>query len=382
MGHINLVEHWAPNIYQQVNDESDEPEIGKGADFITSVNFDGDWVANNNWEHTLLYPDSLTGMIYYWWVESETHFYIGYAIFHPRDWSDKILFLDPSSEHENDMEYVLMVIEKDGTKYGKFYIMFALAHRDLTEGAHTSSPTPYDFIINVETEDVRDSSPMDEGTRNKDALFTPTWDSHSVYEAKPVIYIMDSGHGIYPTPKPNSLLSFERFNFDRPYVKYISTSTNEPGQIPTDDNGDSVYSANYELRNIEELYNQRENDNLFTTEGLFVGDDINHITGGDSTCGDNQRECSQNAANPPWESIQDQDYRGQLFYHPAEFLHSHRDILMSQMELPDIAPFDEYIDRSVFNNLIVTCPSLAPVTDEIQSSTIYTKFTLSSRCLT
>ena len=43
----DLVEYWAPTIYQDVTTEYDVR-----ADFITRFDFDGDWSGVNNWENT------------------------------------------------------------------------------------------------------------------------------------------------------------------------------------------------------------------------------------------------------------------------------------------------------------------------------------------
>lgn len=65
--------------------------MGFRADYITSFNFDGDWDPLNNWNN--LPQFELKAYIYYWVVETTTHWFIGYANFHPRDWSDDITAL-------------------------------------------------------------------------------------------------------------------------------------------------------------------------------------------------------------------------------------------------------------------------------------------------
>ena len=112
----DLVEYWAPTIYQDVTTEYDVR-----ADFITRFDFDGDWSGVNNWENTFLYP--LTSAVYYSVQETETHYFINYCFFHPRD--DAPVSLD---RHENDFEGALFVIEKDGSEFGSFLLMETQAH--------------------------------------------------------------------------------------------------------------------------------------------------------------------------------------------------------------------------------------------------------------
>ena len=47
----NLAEHWAPTIYQDVN----ETYLTR-ADIPTAFNYDGDWNGGNNWENLENYP--------------------------------------------------------------------------------------------------------------------------------------------------------------------------------------------------------------------------------------------------------------------------------------------------------------------------------------
>src|SRR5215510_13614045 len=95
-----LALHWAPVHYQDT-DSSDYD-----ADYLSTVDFDGDWDAKNNWEHQDDNLARLTGAVYYSVVETSTHWHLVYGFYHPRDWED---FPDPFGlfTHENDMEGVL-----------------------------------------------------------------------------------------------------------------------------------------------------------------------------------------------------------------------------------------------------------------------------------
>lgn len=122
-----LAAHWAPEFYQDVN-----ATYGYEADYITNFNYDGDWKGNNNWENLYSYP--FKAYAYYSVVETVTHYFIGYYVYHPRD--DGPLTLD---RHENDLEGVLLVIRKDGSSYGAFQLMETCAHNQFYQ--YTNDPS-------------------------------------------------------------------------------------------------------------------------------------------------------------------------------------------------------------------------------------------------
>ncbi len=108
------------------------------SDYITNFDFDGDWRGDNNWDHTDNKEFPLRAYIYYAVSETISHYFIHYAVFHPRDYKGgeaKGLILselirqgakelgdhDPTgmmaesaAAHENDMEGCLIVVAKNG----------------------------------------------------------------------------------------------------------------------------------------------------------------------------------------------------------------------------------------------------------------------------
>lgn len=108
------------------------------SDYITNFDFDGDWRGDNNWENSGNREFPLRAYIYYSVSETQTHYFIHYAVFHPRDYKGgerKGLILskiiregtkhgvgkDPTGlmaeagvAHENDLEGVLVVVAKNG----------------------------------------------------------------------------------------------------------------------------------------------------------------------------------------------------------------------------------------------------------------------------
>ncbi|MBR3764370.1 MAG: hypothetical protein IKK57_07445 [Clostridia bacterium] len=94
--------HYAPQIDQAVNVLLSS---GGRGDFITAVNYDGDWSCLNNWDN--LRAGDLGAVVYYSVQETDTHYYVGYHFYHPRD--DAEIWLD---RHENDMEGIILAVPK------------------------------------------------------------------------------------------------------------------------------------------------------------------------------------------------------------------------------------------------------------------------------
>lgn len=127
---------WAPIHYQDVDASGSHGLSGK-ADFITAINFDGDWVATNNWNNAASYPLKAAG--YYSVVETQTHYFLVYAYYHPRDWTDNIFayYLD---EHENDLEGCLLIVAKDGSRNGVLQGMITVFHSNFYSFVPAGSP--------------------------------------------------------------------------------------------------------------------------------------------------------------------------------------------------------------------------------------------------
>ena len=161
-------------------------------DYITRVDFDGDWRGDNNWENAADEGRMLGAAVYFNVSESVTHYFIHYAVFHPRDYKggsvrgvvlSQILRegatrhgdYDPTGlaeaavlAHENDMEGALVVVEKSAGLFGSTRVVYVetLAHNQFLQ-------------YPVERRLV--------GRRDGRAL---------VEDEHPVLYIEPKGHGI------------------------------------------------------------------------------------------------------------------------------------------------------------------------------------------
>ncbi len=126
------------------------------ADYITNFDFDGDWKGDNNWHNLDKRNFALRAYIYYSVAETETHYFVHYAAFHPRDYKggpvtsailDSAIRLslpqlgkikDPTVDkvndvalsHENDLEGCLVVAEKRGADLAQAQVHYVetMAH--------------------------------------------------------------------------------------------------------------------------------------------------------------------------------------------------------------------------------------------------------------
>lgn len=124
-----VAERFAPEFHQGLGDH---PRL----DYPTNFDFDFDWRGDNNWEHADDTRYNLKAYVYYSVIETKTHYFLHYAVFHPRDYKggDKRGALlsellrqgaeiggkyDPTGKlgeaalaHENDLEGCLIVVAK------------------------------------------------------------------------------------------------------------------------------------------------------------------------------------------------------------------------------------------------------------------------------
>ena len=99
--YFEIAMHYSPVIYQDVGRW---PE----ADLIAPFNYDGNWKGNDNWENIDIVEKE--AVVYYSAVESETHIFVTYFVFHPIRYGT---FVENATEsHENSMTGMMIVLEK------------------------------------------------------------------------------------------------------------------------------------------------------------------------------------------------------------------------------------------------------------------------------
>src|SRR5262249_10647994 len=117
--HRALAEYYAPVIYQDTKSAVFE--------YITRFYYDGDWEGYNNWGKA--YQNDVQTQCYFANLESTNPILISYAFYSPPDYTARPLEgMAPKTEHENDMEGCMLVVEKDKTPWGRPILLETLAH--------------------------------------------------------------------------------------------------------------------------------------------------------------------------------------------------------------------------------------------------------------
>ena len=238
-------------------------------DFPTRVDFDGDWVSNNNWENQP--QGDLRAFVYYAVMETETHWFVFYSIFHPRDYTPEPC---PTSRgcHENDLESLHLAILKDGTPDGRLQAMTTLAHGDLY--LYTATPEVQGGYLKVQ-------GPV------------------QVEDGRPVVYIESYGHGIYGHPIP----------LEPSHVRY---RVGEEAQRPSGISGEATYQI---LDIYDTLWARRHSigpGKTFDRPFRYWGRRLPAAFDGDTF--------GEDKANTPWGYIQGRGWRlhrGDWFLDPA-----------------------------------------------------------------
>jgi len=169
--HRAMAEYYAPVVYQ----ESKSAVL----DYITRFDYDGDWNGANNWRNAYRYE--LRAYVYYAVVESTQHVFITYAFYHPRDFTARPFEgMAPKTEHENDMEGCMLVVEKDQTRWGRPILMETLAHDHFYK---------YDNPHYRRVKKGRNTSPLDGSI-----VFLKQVDA--THHQQPAVYIEPEGHGV------------------------------------------------------------------------------------------------------------------------------------------------------------------------------------------
>jgi hypothetical protein len=268
----NLVLRWAP-VHLQDTDVTGSHGISGKADYVAAITYDGDWNATNNWNNLASYQ--ATGHCYYSVVETSTHWFIVYAFYHPRDWTDNP-FLYNIDEHENDLEGYLSIIKKDGSTYGALQGIVTVAHSDF-----------YSFVPS--------GSPLQANQESIDGTL-----SFEMYNGQPhpVTAQEAKGHGLKANP-------YYKINGDG--IKYLP-ALDFIAEAPANADDRDV---KYKLVNIFEtsgLWDQRFNTTLFNSaDGGF------------------KSSYGNGSANAPWawDDGNDVPGRGELATDPAKLVNSY-----------------------------------------------------------
>ena len=191
-----LAEHYAPFVAQ-------ETWFQPRSDYITRFDMDGDWRGDNNWDNAP--TGSTQAWVYYAVMETETHWFLIYNFFHPRDYSDKC---SAGACHENDNEGLILTVAKDGSPFGRILSMETLAHNKI-----------YSY---------RASTAVQANFHDIDGEMEFVGGSH------PVVFVQAGGHGVYgPGSHSGYSLRDDRF-LEGTGVTYVYKGVAERPRHPAD----------------------------------------------------------------------------------------------------------------------------------------------------
>lgn len=117
-----LAERWAPVLIQEARRTKDNVT----QDLPVAFDFDGDWDMGNNWANQPEHTRDARATVHWAAVATERRAYVTYYLFYPRNWARVCL---PIVCHENDLEQFTLVIDNDGSKWGKPLLVDTKYHR-------------------------------------------------------------------------------------------------------------------------------------------------------------------------------------------------------------------------------------------------------------
>ena len=171
---LELARRYAPFVYHAFH-----PVLGR-QDVPTSVDFDGDLRGDDNWEELPRYE--LLPTVYYAKLETASHWFLTYHLFHPRDWTRFDVGLHLT--HENDGENLQIVVAKAS---GRVVLLFTQAH--YRGGAYAAPESGFaDGAVELRGTFLR----VDEDGR-------PAPDGDHA-----CVFVESGGHGIYGVPDPHA----------------------------------------------------------------------------------------------------------------------------------------------------------------------------------
>jgi hypothetical protein len=215
----DIAKRWAP-VHRQDIDATGSHGLNGKADYVTAINFDGDWNATNNWDNIDNSAYSPTAHCYYSVIETSTNWFIQYSFFHPRDWTDNFLLYN-IDEHENDLEGVLFVIKKDGSTYGSIQAAVTVYHSDF-----------YSYLLKEAT--YQENFESVDGTLQMQ-WYNNEWHPITAQECrghglKAAPYVDIDGDGIVYYPSMDDIAEAPENNYDTD-VKYKLVNVFAPGGL-------------------------------------------------------------------------------------------------------------------------------------------------------
>jgi hypothetical protein len=291
-----LALRYAP-IHQQEVHRRGSHALGGAADYITSVDFDADDDASNNWDNAGDARFPLAAHAYYSVVETPSHWFITYQFFHPRDWSSTFF----ETEHENDSEGVLFAVARDGSRFGALRAAVTVVHADF-----------YSY--------VPASSRWSSGREDVDGKLTL---QSFAGELHPVTASQAETHAIKAWPY---------YSIRTEGVVYYPSLTT--AEVPSSPNDRSVQYQLHDMLEPGGLWARRANPRLFVRYGTFAG----NTSGG---CGKGVFLCRRDAAHAAWawNDHDDQSPSGAMATDPAGLVRAYFSTQERVANVYDFNPF-------------------------------------------
>ncbi|MFG0318763.1 MAG: hypothetical protein ACF8XB_15925 [Planctomycetota bacterium JB042] len=204
-GDLELARRYGPFLYKAVH-------LEKGRqDLPARVDFDGDLDGENNWE---TFPHhELVPTVSYACVESATHWFLTYHVFHPRDWTH--VDLGVHLTHEGDGENLQVAVRKST---GRVELLYTQAHYDGAVHPHPDVP--------VGAREIEPRGPLvlvdDEGRVDPGG-------THAA------VFVESGGHGIHAVGDPRAdveVAASGSFAFDGHGILFRPARVGEPVAEP------------------------------------------------------------------------------------------------------------------------------------------------------
>jgi len=296
----DLAKKFGPLFYQDVDIGADN---GIG-DFITSVNFDGNWKGDDNWNNLDRFKlRGLPAYVYFSVTSTEEYQYILYVAHHPRDWDDEKLtnqqYLPGLSapQHENDTEAVFLIINSSD----KVQALCTMAH-----GRWYNYPVAEGVTVKPGYKDDRQGDDGPHFTGNRLIAFMLA-EAHAVY-ACPIswtdIQRWDPSTDYFGI----GVTRWDIVDFPKGIgITYFPADIAQIAlPIKSDKDPNRFQSVGYQLISLEELWDQKDNPELFLKDRLVGTND-----GYDDPDPLVNNPANDNIAQAPW--------AWEAFYNPASF---------------------------------------------------------------
>jgi hypothetical protein len=288
------------------------------ADYITNFDFDGDWKGGNNWNNLDNPEFALRAWVYFSLVETATHYFVHYAIFHPRDYKGDLktsnviegliragierLGRDPTGgladeialSHENDLEGCLVVASKAGNDLSKAKVEYVetMAHNQYLKFRVQGAEASDDRAVEMRGQ-------------------------------RPVLFVEPRGHGVTRyTGSPQDLQASVNG-----ILSYVYAGRAED---PESEDKQGKKEIGYDLEPISETFWKRAQGGVNETYGLAATFLLSGPKGGEQKLllGSQFRgdEGSPNRARAPWawyDRAEKERTSGEWFFDPAGVIGRH-----------------------------------------------------------